>query len=145
MRVLIGCILVITLLAACSYVDPRVEMATAIGDELAASLADPIAQAAATGEAEGHEALGAALDNALDEMALPSEVDRILQGTHSGGSIGDGYADVDTSLLVFPVDNESMFCMVFGMSSTGEVVARPALGDPFDLCAGAEPVRFDRP
>ena len=142
---LMGSIVVITLLAGCSNADPRVEMATAIGDELATRMSDPIAQAAATGQAEGHEALDATLDSALDEMALPSDVDRILQGTHSGGSLGDGYADVDTSLLVFPTDNESMFCMVFGMSSTGEVVARPVLGDVFDQCAGAEPVRFDRP
>jgi len=146
MRMLVGWVVLLMLVGACGESDPwRDEAAAAIGAQLADRLADPLAQAADTAEHTDLDPVMTALEAAFDDMTLPADVYRIVPGSHSSSTSGSDYADVSLPLVVVPIDRGSMFCMIFALSSTGELVAEPALGDPVNRCADTESVRLTQP
>ena len=134
------------MVAACSGTDEwRAEAAAEIGDELAGRLAEPLAQAANTTHDIDSNPVMSALKTAVDDMVLPSGVNRIVPGSPSSTGGEGGYADVSLTLVVVPVDTPAMFCMVFAVSNTGELVAEPASGDPVDRCDDTRKVRLAGP
>ncbi len=146
MKILACAFAVLLLVAACSESDPfRSETATAIGDELAGRLATPLAQVADEATDIDTDLVTSAVEPALDDITLPPGVFRIVSGTHVQSLRGDGYADVSLAIVVVPTDTRSMFCMVFALSSAGELVAEPAPGDPVERCDDTETVGLIQP
>lgn len=119
-------------------------MTAAIGDELAGRMAAPL-QRAAAGFAPDLDGLTRTLRAALDDIALPGGVRRVVAGHRASTSGGDFFAEISTAIVVVPTNTESMFCMVLALSSNGEIVAEPAPGDPVDGCSDTEIVKLSRP
>ncbi len=146
MKMLVTGAALLLLVAACSDTDSwRSEAATAIGTQLANRLAEPLDQAANTGREGDLEGVMDALDEALDDIALPTGVRRMISGSHLASTLGGGYADVWLPLVIVPTESADLFCMVFALSSTGELVAEPARGDPIDRCGETEKPRLTAP
>ena len=143
-----GRILVFVLLAlGCSEpIDWRAEAAAAVGDQLAQRLAGPLAGVAEAGADAGPDPTEGVLEAALRDLRLPPEISRVVRGSHSSWYVGDGYADVWAPLVLVPNgDTEYMFCMVFALSTRGELVARPAPGNPRDRCDDTDTGRLRPP
>ncbi|MCP3976988.1 MAG: hypothetical protein GY720_21075 [bacterium] len=145
MRIFVGGMALLLMVAACGESEPASNAATAaIGEQLAGRVAAPL-QRAATGFDPGLDGLSNALRAALDDIALPGGVRRVVPGQRTSASADDAYAEISMSIVVITIDSESTFCMVLALSSTGEIVAEPAPGDPLDGCSDTEMISLSEP
>lgn len=136
-KCLVAVVLAALVSACSSTVDSPAVLAESIGDQLAEEVLTPLVWAAedATSWSESQPDL---VLGAIHELPLPADVDDLIPGTHmQGGRLDDGSAYVGIAIAVFRKSG-SDFCMVVALGTDGQVKAGPAIGEPLEMCEGAE-------
>lgn len=134
---LVAVVLVLHIGACSSTSESPAVLAESIGAQLAEELLAPLVWAAedATSWSESQPDL---VLGAIHDLPLPADVEDLIPGSHmQGGRLEDGSAYVGIAIAVFR-KSESDFCMVVALGTDGQVKAGPAVGEPMEMCEGAE-------
>ncbi len=102
MRMLARGIAPLLLVTACADAEPSNNAVTAaIGEQLAGRVVAPL-QRAAIGFDPGLDGLSNALRAALDDIALPDGVRRVVPGTRTSTTADGAYAEISMAIVVYP-------------------------------------------